>query len=134
MSFWKIAWRNIEQRPLASSLTGLSMALGVALTVLVLVLHNVIVNQLSSDARGYNVIIRARKGSPNQIVLTTVSHLGKPLYPFPYSYYKKFVDGEYAPYTELAVPICLGDSFVTGDESMFRVVATNPDMFDKLPY
>jgi putative ABC transport system permease protein len=41
MSYWKIAWRNITQRALASSLTGLSMALGVALMVLVLVIHEV---------------------------------------------------------------------------------------------
>ncbi len=152
MSFWKIPWRyikhwalafwltckiarrNIEQRALASSLTGLSMALGVALMVLVLVIHNVIVNQLSNDAQGYNFVIGGGKGSPNEIVLTSVFHLGKPLYPFPYSYYKKFVDGEYAPYTELAVPICLGDSYVTPDGQQFRVVATNTDMFDKMPY
>ena len=33
MPFWKIAWRNIEQRALASSLTALSMALGVAVMI-----------------------------------------------------------------------------------------------------
>ena len=43
MSFWKIAWRNMEQRALASSLTGLSMALGVALMVLVIVIPDVTV-------------------------------------------------------------------------------------------
>jgi len=135
MSFWKIAWRNIEQRALASTLTGLSMALGVALMVLVLVIHHVVVYQLSNDAQGYNFIVGGGKGSPNEIVLTTVFHLGKPLYPFPYQYYKEFVDGQYAPFTELAVPICLGDSYAVDDEgTRFRVVATKPEMFDKLPY
>ena len=38
MPFWKIAWRNIEQRALASSLTALSMALGVAVTIAVILL------------------------------------------------------------------------------------------------
>ena len=33
MSLWKIAWRSMQQRALASWLTGLSMALGVALVV-----------------------------------------------------------------------------------------------------
>jgi putative ABC transport system permease protein len=133
MSYWKIAWRNMQQRALASSLTGLSMALGVALMVLVLVIHQVVVGQLSNDAQGYNFIV-AGKGSPYEIVLTTVFHVGRPIYPIPYKYYKKFVDGEFAPYTDLAVPICLGDSYVTDDGQVFRVVGTTPEMFEDLSY
>jgi putative ABC transport system permease protein len=134
MSFWKIAWRNMEQRALASSLTGLSMALGVALMVLVLVIHEVVVGQLSNDAQGYNFVVGSAKGSPFEMVLTTVFHVGKPLYPVPYRYYKQFVDGNLAPYAEVAVPVCLGDSFATEDGQRFRVVGTTPDMFDKLAY
>jgi putative ABC transport system permease protein len=134
MSFWKIAWRNIEQRALASSLTGLSMALGVALMVLVLVIHTVVVGQLSNDAQGYNFIIGGGQGSPYEVVLTTVFHLGKPLYPFPYSKYREFVDGRYADLAAVTVPICLGDSYTTESGQSFRVVGTTPDMFDKLAY
>ena len=36
MSMWMIAWRSIQQRGLASSLTAFSMALGVMLVVAVL--------------------------------------------------------------------------------------------------
>ncbi|BBO31417.1 ABC transporter permease [Lacipirellula parvula] len=133
MSYFKIAWRNMQERALASSLTGLSMALGVALMVLVLVIHEVVVAQLSNDAQGYNFIV-AGKGSPYEIVLTTVFHVGKPLYPIPWKYYNKFVDGEFAQYTDVAVPICLGDSYPTADGQLFRVVGTTPDMFDKLSY
>ncbi len=133
MSYWKIAWRNMQQRALASSLTGLAMALGVALMVLVLVIHEVVVAQLSNDAQGYNFIVGG-KGSPYEIVLTTVFHVGRPLYPIPYKYYRKFVDGEFAPYVDLAVPVCLGDSYVNDDGQRFRVVGTTPDMFDKLAY
>ena len=110
------------------------MALGVALMVLVLVIHEVVVAQLSNDAQGYNFIVGSSKGSPYEIVLTTVFHLGKPLYPIPYSYYHKFVDGEFAAYADLAVPVCLGDSYAAEDGQRFRVVATTPDMFDKLAY
>ncbi len=142
MSTWKIAWRSIEQRALASSLTGLSMALGVALMVLVLVIHEVVVGQLSNDAQGYNFVVGSSKGSPYEIVLTTVFHLGRPLYPIPWSYYEKFTEGEFKPYAELAIPVCLGDSFATTDadggatseSQRFRVVATTPDMFGKLAY
>ncbi len=39
MPYWKIASRNMLDRRLASSLTALSMALGVAAMICVLVIH-----------------------------------------------------------------------------------------------
>ncbi len=133
MSFWKIAWRNMEQRALASSLTGLSMALGVALMILVIVIHSVTVEQFENDAEGYHLIVGGSKGGDMQLVMTTVFHLGKPLYPIPWSYYKKFVDGEFAPYTSVAVPYCLGDSY-HHEDLQFRVVATSSDLFGSIAY
>ncbi len=38
-------------------------------------------------------------------------------------------DGDFAPYTSVAIPLCLGDYF-----GRFRVVGTTPDMFDKLHF
>ncbi len=133
MSFWKIAWRNMQQRALASSLTGLSMALGVALMILVIVIHEVTVQQFESDAQGYHLIVGGSKGGDLQLVMTTVFHLGRPMYPIPYSYYKKFTEGEFSQYTEAAIPYCLGDSYHK-DGFHFRVVATSPDLFEKISY
>jgi putative ABC transport system permease protein len=134
MSYWKIAWRNMQQRALASSLTGLSMALGVALMVLVLVIHEVVVGQLSNDAQGYEFVIGPREASQLETVLSAVFHIGRAPTPMRYRYYKQFVDGPYAGYAEVAVPICLGDSYGTDEGQRFRVVGTTPDMFDKLTY
>jgi len=134
MPFWKIAWRNIEQRALASSLTALSMALGVAVMIAVIVIHSVAVRQFEQDAQGYNLIVGG-KGGALQLVLSTVYYLGQPLYPIPYSYYEKFIDGgEFADLTEVAVPECLGDSYVAPNGELFRVVGTTPDLFDKIHY
>jgi putative ABC transport system permease protein len=134
MPFWKIAWRNIEQRALASSLTALSMALGVAVMIAVIVIHSVAVRQFEQDAQGYNLIVGG-KGGALQLVLSTVYYLGQPLYPIPYSYYEKFIDGgEFADLTEVAVPECLGDSYVAPNGEVFRIVATTPDLFDKIHY
>ena len=132
MSFWKIAWRNMQQRALASSLTGLSMALGVALMILVIVIHDVTVEQLDTDAQGYHLIVGG-KGGELQLVMNTVFHLGRPLMPIPYSYYKKFVDGPFAQYTEAAIPYCLGDSYQASGQQ-FRVIGTTPDLFTKVAY
>jgi len=133
MSFWKIAWRNMQQRALASSLTGLSMALGVALMILVIVIHEVTVEQFESDAQGYHLIVGGSSGGDAQLVMNTVFHIGSPPYPIPYRYYRQFVDGAYAPYTKTAVPYCIGDSYhING--SRFRVVATTPELFEKISY
>src|ERR1044071_10350676 len=92
MSFWKIAWRNIAQRALASSLTALSMALGVAVMIAVIVVYGVAVRQFEQNAQGYHLIVGGKGGSL-QLVLSTVYHIGQPLYPIPYTYYQKFLPG-----------------------------------------
>lgn len=129
----------MAQRGVASSLTILSMALGVAVMVGVIVVHAVTVKQFAGDAQGYHLIVGG-KGGDLQLVLSTVYHLGEARYTLPYSFYREFTDGEYADLTEVAVPYCLGDSFDPRpsddgpSEQLFRVVATTPDLFDKIQY
>jgi putative ABC transport system permease protein len=132
MNFLTIAWRNMTERALASFLTGLSMALGVAAVVCVIVIHGIAVEQFEQDAGGYNFIIGGT-GGRMQLVLSTVYHLDQGLYPIDYQHYRSFVDGKYAPYVEAAIPYCLGDSYSHG-KYKFRVVGTTPDLFDKLEY
>jgi putative ABC transport system permease protein len=80
-------------------------------------------------------LIVGGKGGSLQLVLSTVYHVGQPLYPIPYSYYQKFLPGgEFAEVTSAAIPQCLGDSYQSSDNSVFRVVATTPDMFEKIHY
>lgn len=139
MSLWRIAWKNMQQRGLASSLTVLSMALGVAVMVGVIVVHAVTVKQFTAYAGGYQLIVGG-KGGDLQLVLSTVYHLGESRYTIPYSFYREFTDGKYADLTVTAVPYCLGDSFDPRpkddgpSDQLFRVVATTPDLFDKLDY
>ena len=134
MSLWKIAWRSMQQRALASWLTGLSMALGVALVVSVLVIYSVVDQSFRKSAAGYDLIVGATKGGRLQIVLNTVYHLSTPVENIPYSYYKEFTrdadrKGKFADYVQTAIPYCLGDSY-----QEFRVVGTTPEMFDAFEY
>jgi len=136
MSLWKIAWRGLQQRSLSSSLTCLTMALGVALVVSVLLVHAVVNDSFNRNASlGYHLVVGGKNGSKLDLVLTTVYHLGRADEPVPYSYYKEFIttedadgnvqQGKFAAYAELAVPMCVGDSY-----EGFRVVATTPGMFE----
>jgi putative ABC transport system permease protein len=138
MPLWKIAWRSIQQRALASFLTGLSMALGVSLVVAVLVMSGVVGKSFQSSAGlGYNMIVGA-KGSPLQLVFNTVYYIDKPIENIPYWYYQEFLpaakrqdekDGKYSHQSDLAVPICMGDYFRN-----FRVAGTTPAMLDELEF
>jgi putative ABC transport system permease protein len=129
MRLWKIAWRSIQQRALASALTALSMAMGVALVVAVIVIHGVIDQSFRRGAQGYELIVGA-KGSPLELVLTSVYHLGNASGTIPYSVYDELVNGtDFAADVEFAVPLCMGDNF-----KGFRVIGTTPAMFDRLEY
>ena len=92
MSLWKIAWRSIQQRGLASFLTSLSMALGVMLVVSVLAVHGVVATSFrSTDSLGYNMIVGPNKGGKLQITLNTVYYLSEPAENFPYEFYLEFL-------------------------------------------
>jgi len=128
MSLWKIAWRSIQQRALASTLTAISMALGVALVVAVLVIHSVLDHSFRRGAQGYNLIVGA-KGDQLRLVLNTVFHLTEPVGNIPYSYYEEFVHGRFAAAVETAIPVCMGHDYLG-----LPAVATVPDMFERLTY
>ncbi|HZZ71512.1 MAG TPA: ABC transporter permease [Pirellulales bacterium] len=140
MSLWKIAWRSIQQRVLASTLTGISMALGVMLVVVVLTAYAVIKQNFNSGrALPYNMIIGA-KGGDLQMVLNTVYYLDKPVENLPYTYYEEFLpksqrkdgrDGEFSDSVEAAIPVCMGDYYRN-----FRVIGTTPQFFEDVgpPY
>lgn len=148
MNLFKIAWRSIQQRGLASLLTALSMALGVMLVVAVLSIHGVVSESFRSNASfGYNMIVGA-KGGKLQLTLNTVYYLSQPVENLPYEYYLEFLtaerrmkedaapgsielhrDGKFGNMVDLAIPICLGDYY-----GRFRVVGTTPDYFEKLVF
>jgi putative ABC transport system permease protein len=134
MPLWKIAWRSIQRRALASWLTTLSMALGVLLVVGVLVTLGVITESFRNNSSlGYNMIMGA-KGGKLQLVLNTVYYLSQPVENIPYSFYQEFLDasarndgrdGKWKDYVRRVVPVCLGDYY-----REFRVVGTTPQMFE----
>ncbi len=152
MNLFHIAWRNIQQRGFASMLTMLSMALGVALVILVLSIGWIITESFSRNSNvGYNLIVGA-KGGALQLTLNTVFYLSKPIEVIPYEEYLEFLPGNerqaeiqriggriadpdrkglYSLYMGggFAIPVCLGDYF-----GPFRVVGTKPEFFEVLRY
>ena len=128
MSLWKIAWRSIEQRYLASALTAFAMGLGVALVVAVLVIYGVIDQSFKRGSQGYDLIV-GPKGSPLELVLNTVFHLGESPGTIPYPFYEELKGGRLSSAVETVVPVCMGHAY-----NDMPVIATLPEMFSKLKY
>jgi putative ABC transport system permease protein len=129
MSLWKIAWRSIQQRMLVSSLTALSMGLGVALVVSVLVVYGIVEQSFHRGGEGYDLIVGA-KGGKEQLVLNSVFYLSQPVGSIPYSLYEELREGsKFAANVETAIPLCMGHEY-----QGFRVVGTVPEMFTELKY
>ena len=127
MSLWKVAWRSIRQRSLVSMLTVVSMGLGVALVVVVLVVYGVVEHSFHRGGEGYDLIVGA-KGGREQLVLNTVFYLSQPVGNIPYTFYEEVSEGKYGP-VETAIPVCMGHTY-----QGFRVVGTVPEMFTDLKY
>lgn len=123
MSVITIALKSIRQRLLASSLTGLSVALGVMMMVGVLVAYSVIGEAFQQRTIGYELVV-GRQGSDIQLVLSTVYRVGNPPANLPYRYYLELKDD---PMVRQAVPIAMGD---TTEEGGFPIVGTTPEYFD----
>lgn len=128
MPLWKIAYRSIQFRSLSSILTAFSMSLGVALIVTVIVIHGVLSDSFNKSAQGYDLIV-AGKGSPLDVVLSTVFYLRDPVGDVPESYLKQFTTGPYRHLIEEAIPVSIGHHFRGG-----TIVGTTPEFFSKLTF
>lgn len=122
MNLVTIAWKSIRQRWLASSLTALSIALGVALMVTVLVINGIVTRMFSQSASGYHLVLGA-KGSPMQLVLNTIYFMDRPIENVPYKSYLKLKDLKWVKH---AIPFNLGDTTADG---RYRIVGTIPEYF-----
>ena len=127
MPLWKIAWRSIQHRSLASGLTAFSMGLGVALVVAVIVIYGVLDQTFKRSAQGYDIVVGPPKGSPLEIVLGAVFYSNHLSDTIPYRY---FLDIEAGPEVEKAIPIAIADRILGG----MQVIATTPQFLSELKY
>ncbi len=150
MSLLQIAWRNFQYRSVSSILTTLSLALGVALVVLVLAIYGIITDAFrGNSAVSYNLVVGPR-GDPLQLTLNSVYYLSQPIENLSYADYMEFYTaqqrgemvalyggaesmgktaGKYSRYVAdgVVIPLALGDYV-----DQYRIVGTTPDFFDKL--
>lgn len=120
MKLHQLVGRNLRRRPLASVLTTLSVALGVALFSAIGSLRQASENAFQRSAGMSNLIIGA-KGSSLELTLNSLYHMGFSSGNISYAAYREFRD---TPGVQWCAPTVVGDAY-----RGFRIVGTTDEMF-----
>ena len=109
MNLFQLVLKQMRQRALSTWLTLLSVMLGVALAVAILLVQRGGRALFGQTDYGYDLIVGA-KGSPLQLVLNTVYHIDRSPGNIPYSLYEQLNQPRH-PQVRLAVPFAVGDTY-----------------------
>jgi putative ABC transport system permease protein len=115
MSMVRLAWAYLASRPLLTLLHVAMLAIGVGTMILLMLFTAQTEERLARDASPVDLVVGA-KGSPLQLILSSVLHVDVPTGNIPYAEARKIGAG---PMVAAAVPVSLGDSF-----RGFRIVGT----------
>ena len=132
MNLFELVLKQMRQRALSTWLTLLSVIIGVALAIAILILQRESNQLFGQSDFGYDIIVGPPKGSPLQLTLNTVYHMDKSPGTIPYALYEdmsrhgKAPEGrqDYGSFVKHAIPFMVGDSY-----KGHRLVGTSPQMF-----
>ncbi len=123
MNFFRLSWKNLMFKPWNTGLSLLLFALGVGLVSLLLLLNRQLQDKFEKNLAGIDLVIGA-KGSPLQLILSSMYHIDSPTGNVPISKVKAFLNPGH-PLISQAIPISLGDS-----HRGYRIVGTSPEFPD----
>ncbi len=116
MNQWKAAWKSIRYRSMHNSLSIILLAISTGLILLLLNSRNSFEDSFKNNIKGIDMVVGA-KGSPMQIILSSVYHIDPPTGNIPLSEYQKL---QKHPLVEAAVPLSYGDNYRS-----WRIVGTD---------
>ena len=115
MSDLRFVLYSLKYRFLNSFLSIMLTAFGVSIALLISQFGNHIQNRINLDGQGIDIVVGA-KGSPLQLILSSVYHIDIPTGNIAYSKAKKIMNN---PQIEESIPLALGDNW-----RGFRIVGT----------
>ncbi len=121
MNIFKLSVKNIVDRPLNTFLSLLLLALGVGLISLVLHISTIVEEQFEKNIKGIDMVTGA-KGSPLQLILSSVLHIDDPTGNIELVEAKKLMQH---PLVKKAIPLSYGDS-----HKGYRIVGTERSYLD----
>ena len=117
MNLFRLSLASLRFRALSNGVNVVVLALGIATIVTLLRLDSQVDGRFHRDLAGIDLVVGA-KGSPIQLILSSVFHLDIPNGNIPLAEAEKL---EKNPLVKEAIPISLGDSY-----RGFRIVGTTP--------
>lgn len=121
MNIFKLSIKNIFNKALSSTITVALLVLGIGIISLLLQLNSLIKDQMDNNLRGIDMVVGA-KGSPLQLILSSVYHIDNPTGNIPLSSINKLKKNRMV---DLVIPLSYGDSY-----KGFRIVGSTHDYFD----
>jgi len=116
MNLLLLVWSYLKAKPLNTALNIFLLALGIAVVTVLLLFSNQLQEKISANAKGIDLVVGA-KGSPLQLILSSVFHIDFPTGNIKLSEAQKVVRHRMV---KNAIPLALGDSY-----KGYRIVGTN---------
>ena len=118
MNSLSLSLAYLRHKLLGTFLSLLTFASGIAVIVALLLINAQMNNEFTKNLKGIDLVVGA-KGSPMQLILSSVFHLDIPTGNIPLEEAEKL---EQHPLVKSAIPVALGDNY-----NGFRIVGTNAD-------
>lgn len=115
MNLFKLSWTYIRSKPWNTLLNVIILSLGISIIIVLLILSSQVENKLTKNAENIDLVVGA-KGSPMQLILSSIFHVDYPTGNIPYAEAEKVSK---SPFVKNAVPLAMGDSY-----SSYRIVGT----------
>ncbi len=107
MNDFDYIYHSLKSRWINCLLSTLLTAFGLSIAILITQFTDNVQNRINNDGKGIDIVIGA-KGSPLQIVLSSIYHIDVPTGNIPLEEVEKFITH---PQVEQAIPLALGDSW-----------------------
>ena len=118
MNSLSLSYAYLRHKTLSTALTIATFAAGVAMIVVLLLVNSQLQNEFSNNLKGIDLVVGG-KGSPMQLILSSVFHLDIPTGNIPLAEAEKLSKH---PMIQKAIPLALGDNY-----QGFRIVGTTQD-------
>lgn len=116
MNLLSLSWKNLWARPWTTLISLLLLVLGVSIISLLLQLNQQLDEQFRKNIRGIDLVVGA-KGSPLQLVLSSVYHIDNPTGNIPLEEARAL---QRDPFVEKWIPLAYGDNY-----QGYRIVGTD---------
>jgi len=118
MNLFGLSANSLKAKPLNTMLSLILFALGVALISFILQMNHQLAENLRKNVAGVDMVVGA-KGSPLQLILSSIYHVDFPTGNIPLEEAKKVQKN---PLVKSSIPLAMGDNFES-----YRIIGTNHD-------